>query len=175
MDAFQIKAEIRVFLTEDFESLSLGSMDPSMRASVHRLAKALDLKSHSRGSGDDRHPILTKTPRTPHYTLATISEIDALMDKRKFFTKSGGWGSSKATPKSSMKIRRGGGGALAGASYMDGEVVGASAPELGAENKGFALLQKMGWTSGQAIGALGNKGSIEVIKHVVKNTKAGLG
>lgn len=176
MDVSQIKAEVRVFLTEDFESLSLGSMDAPMRASVHRLAKALDLKSHSSGSGENRYPILTKTPRTPRYTLETISEIDALMALRKFFPKAGGWGSSKATPKSSTKIRRGGGGgALAGASYRDGEVVGASAPELGAENKGFALLQKMGWTSGQAIGALGNKGSIEVIKHVVKNTKAGLG
>ena len=175
MDALQIKAEIRVFLTQDFETLSLGSMDATMRASVHRLAKALGLKSHSQGAGDDRHPILTKTPRTPLYGADTIWEIDALMAQRKFFPKPGGWGSSKNTPNSGMKIRKGRGGALAGASYMDGEVVGASAPELGAENKGFALLQKMGWTSGQAIGALGNKGSTEVIKHVVKNTKAGLG
>lgn len=175
MDALQIKAEIRLFLIQEFETLSLGSMDAPMRASVHRLAKALQLKSHSQGAGDSRHPILTKTPRTPLYTLDTVWEIDALMAQRKFFSKPGGWGSSKNTPKSSAKIRRGGGGALAGASYMDGEVVGASAPELGAENKGFALLQKMGWTSGQAIGALGNKGSVEVIKHVVKNTKAGLG
>jgi hypothetical protein len=175
MDATQVKTEVRIFLTEDFESLSLGAMDAPMRASVHRLAKSLDLKSHSSGSGDDRHPILTKTPRTPHYTLDTIWEIDAMMSSRKFFPRNGGWGSSKPTPKSSTKIRRGGGGTLAGASYKDGEVVGASAPELGAENKGFALLQKMGWSSGDAIGALGNKGSIEVIKHVVKNTKAGLG
>jgi hypothetical protein len=175
MDAFQIKAEIRTFLVQEFETLSLGSMDAPMRASVHRLAKALQLKSHSQGAGDNRHPILTKTPRTPVYTLDTIWEIDALIAQRKFFPNPGGWGSSKNTPKSTAKIRRGGGGALAGASYMDGDVVGASAPELGAENKGFALLQKMGWTSGQAIGALGNKGSTEVIKHVVKNTKAGLG
>lgn len=175
INAFQIKAEVRTFLVQEFETLSLGSMDAPMRASVHRLAKALQLKSHSQGSGENRHPILTKTPRTPHYTLDTIGEIDALMAQRKFFPKPGGWGSSKNTPKTSTKIRRGGGGALAGASYMDGEVVGASAPELGAENKGFALLQKMGWSSGQAIGALGNKGSTEVIKHVVKNTKAGLG
>jgi hypothetical protein len=175
MDALQIKAEIRIFLTQDFETLSLGSMDAHMRASVHRLAKALDLKSHSQGAGDNRHPILTKTPRTRFYSADTIWEIDALMGQRKFFPKPGGWGSSKNTPSSGMKIRKGRGGALAGASYMDGEVVGASAPELGAENKGFALLQKMGWTSGQAIGALGNKGSTEVIKHVVKNTKAGLG
>ena len=174
MDAFQIKAEIRTFLVQEVETLSLGSMGAPTRAIVHRLAKALQLKSHSQGAGDNRHPILTKTPRTPHYTLDTVWEIDALMSQRKFSFKPA-WGSLRDTPKGTAKIRRGGGGVLAGASYMDGEVVGASAPELGAENKGFALLQKMGWTSGQAIGALGNKGSTEVIKHVVKNTKAGLG
>ena len=58
---------------------------------------------------------------------------------------------------------------------MDGEVVGASAPEIGADNRGRAILEKMGWTSGMGIGKVGNKGSTEVIKHVVKNTKAGLG
>ena len=146
-----------------------------MRASVHRLAKALKLKSHSQGTGEHRHPILTKTPWTPSYTIDNIWEIDALITNRKYFASPNAWAPSKKKPKSTAKIRRGGGGVLAGASYRDGEIVGASAPELGAENKGFALLQKMGWTSGQAIGALGNKGSVEVIKHIVKNTKAGLG
>jgi hypothetical protein len=58
---------------------------------------------------------------------------------------------------------------------MNGEVVGGSAPEIGSENKGRAMLEKMGWTSGTGIGAIGNKGSIEVIKHVVKTTRHGLG
>ena len=36
----------------------------------------------------------------------------------------------------------------AGPRNMEGAVVGASAPEIGAENKGRAMLEKMGWSSG---------------------------
>jgi hypothetical protein len=60
------------------------------------------------------------------------------------------------------------------ATYVDGDVVGASAPEIGAENKGRAMLEKMGWSTGTALGAL-NKGILQPVTHVVKNTKAGLG
>lgn len=59
-------------------------------------------------------------------------------------------------------------------SYRDGEKVGANAPELGAENKGRLLLEKMGWTKGTALGALDNKGILQPISHTVKTTKAGL-
>jgi hypothetical protein len=59
-------------------------------------------------------------------------------------------------------------------SYRDGEVVGAAAPELGVENKGRQLLEKMGWTKGTALGALDNKGIMQPIMHVVKTSKAGL-
>ena len=64
---------------------------------------------------------------------------------------------------------------MSGATYRDGETVAASAPELGADNRGRALLEKMGWTAGMGIGAIGNKGGLEPIRHVVKTTKAGLG
>jgi hypothetical protein len=67
------------------------------------------------------------------------------------------------------------GGGMAAASYRDGDVVGAAAPEIGAGNKGRAMLEKMGWSSGTALGALNNKGILQPVAHVVKNTKAGLG
>jgi len=59
-------------------------------------------------------------------------------------------------------------------SYRDGEVVGASAPEIGADNRGRAMLEKMGWSSGTALGALNNKGILQPIAHTVKTGKAGL-
>lgn len=176
MDAEQIKTEVRSFLVQEFETLALAPMAADMRASVHRLAKALGLKSHSQGKGDGRFTVLTKATSTPFYTLDTIWEIDALMAKRKFFPMNAGSYKSVKKLHSGPKTRRtGGGGVMAGASYMDGEVVGASAPEIGVENRGRAMLEKMGWSSGMGIGALGNQGRTEVIKHVVKNTKAGLG
>ena len=176
MDADQIRAEIRSFMVQEVEALALAPMAADMRASVHRLARALNLKSHSQGKGDGRFPILTKTPNTSQYTVKNVAEIDALLNLRKFFGRNIGSLKASKLPRSGPKTRRSGGaGVLAGASYMDGEVVGASAPEIGADNRGRAMLEKMGWSSGMGIGKVGNKGSTEVIKHVVKNTKAGLG
>lgn len=176
-----IKAEIRRFLASETESLELAPMDSALRASVHRLAKALKLNSRSQGKdghGIGRFPVLTKTSGTRRYTIDTVWEVDNLMNLRKFFPRQQGGsyrGPNAVNGPGVARARRGGGGVMSGATYMNGEVVGASAPEIGAENKGRAMLEKMGWTSGMGIGAIGNKGGIDVIKHVVKTTKAGLG
>lgn len=58
---------------------------------------------------------------------------------------------------------------------MEGDVVGASAPEIGVENRGRAMLEKMGWSSGTALGASNNKGILQPVAQVVKNSRAGLG
>lgn len=58
--------------------------------------------------------------------------------------------------------------------YKDGETVGADAPELGPENKGHALMEKMGWSKGMALGSVDNKGILQPIPHMVKTNKAGL-
>jgi len=175
-----IKSRIRQFLVQDTDTLKLSPMAADIRASVHRLAKALKLNSRSEGKegfGIGRYPVLTKTPRTPYYSIDTIWEIDALMNTRKFFYGNMSGRSNKVprTPGPARARRTGGGGIMAGASYRDGEEVGASAPELGSDNKGRAMLEKMGWISGTGIGAEGNKGSIDHVRHIVKTTKAGLG
>jgi hypothetical protein len=178
-----IRAEIRRFMAQEIDMLELAPMDADQRAAMHRLAKALKLGSKSQGKdghGIGRYTVLTKGPHTPRFDIDTIWEIDALLESRKFFPK-GVFGSFRTTAGQRTrtagfaKARRGGGGTMSGATYMNGEVVGASAPEIGAGNKGRAMLEKMGWQVGMGIGAVGNKGSIEVIKHVVKTTKAGLG
>ena len=176
-----IKAEIRQFMVQEKDVLKLAPMDSDVRAGVHRLAKALKLHSRSEGKegkGAGRFPVLTKTPHTPFYSIDTIWEIDNLMEARKFFPKymNSHFGKSQRfkAPGSFGKLRRDKGG-ISGASYMNGEVVGANAPELGNDNKGRAMLEKMGWTSGTGIGAVGNKGNLDAIQHVFKTTKAGLG
>ncbi|OAL31177.1 hypothetical protein AYO22_01210 [Fonsecaea multimorphosa] len=175
-----IKAEIRQFLIEEVTTLKLAPMDSATRASVHRLAKSLKLQSKSEGKdghGIGRYPVLTKGPHTPRFTIDTVWEIDALMSQRKFFPRQrmSAYKSRPTATAGSARARRGGGGAASGATYMNGDVVGASAPEIGADNKGRRLLEKMGWTEGVGLGAVGNKGSLEAIKHVVKTTRAGLG
>ena len=192
MNMQQVKTAVRMFLLDNNrESLPLAPMANGQRAQVHVLAKALRLKSVSHGKGADRFPVLEKTDFSGAYDECNISELDALFDQRRFSSAWGGnrrGGSNRDGPgvmsrydklkegRSAGRRRGGGGGGPASAAtYTDGDVVGASAPELGSDNKGRAMLEKMGWSSGMGIGKVGNQGSVEVIKHVVKNTKAGLG
>ncbi|KAJ5857643.1 hypothetical protein N7455_008537 [Penicillium solitum] len=170
MNMEEFMTEIRSFLMSAKNSLSLPPMTKQRRKLIHELANALNLKSQSRGHGLSRFPVLNKTARTPRYTPKTISNVDELLSGRKFnrrLFKS--WGTE--VPKFSQ-AKRGKSGA---ASYMDGDVVGASAPEIGAENRGRAMLEKMGWSTGTALGAADNKGILQPVAQVVKNSRAGLG
>jgi hypothetical protein len=144
-------------------------MTKQRRKLIHELANALNLKSQSRGHGMDRFPVLNKTARTPGYTPKTISNVDDLLSGRKFNRRLfRSWG---ADPPKSFKPKRSGGAAT----YMEGDVVGASAPEIGVGNRGRAMLEKMGWSTGTALGASNNKGILQPVAHVVKNSRTGLG
>ncbi|KAL1903708.1 squalene synthetase-like protein [Sporothrix stenoceras] len=44
-----------------------------------------------------------------------------------------------------------------------------------ARTKGRTMLEKMGWSTGMALGAMDNKGMTQIIEHIVKRSKAGLG
>lgn len=173
-----IKGRLRQFLVQDVDTLKFPPMEAQVRASIHRLAKALKLHSRSEGKeglGLGRYPVLTKTPNTPHYTTHTIWQIDEMMNLRKFFPKHL-YKTSRAPRSSAVpRQRRGGGGVMSGATYRDGEEVAASAPAIGADNRGRAMLEKMGWVAGTGIGAVGNQGGLDPIRHIVKTTKAGLG
>ncbi|KAL6230805.1 hypothetical protein BDW75DRAFT_57663 [Aspergillus navahoensis] len=164
-----LKSEIRLFLLSPKNSLSLPPMTKHRRILVHDMAHALRLSSQSRGKGSSRFPVLSKTSRTPKYTHGTVSRLDQVFSKERFSPRAlKAW--DKASGRSG-KNKRGHGNV----SYMDGDVVGASAPEIGAENKGRAMLEKMGWSTGTALGAANNKGILLPVAHVVKNSKAGLG
>ncbi|KAE8148830.1 hypothetical protein BDV25DRAFT_141423 [Aspergillus avenaceus] len=171
MSIEELKEEIRVFLLSSKNSLPLPPMDKQRRKLVHDLANALTLNSQSRGKGTSRFPILHKTSRTPRYTQKTISRIDTIFTKGRF--NHGPVKSRQLSLTKSAKSRRG--RPDSSVSYMDGDIVGASAPEIGIENKGRAMLEKMGWSTGTALGATNNKGILLPVAHVVKNSKAGLG
>ena len=144
-------------------------MEKEERKIVHGIANAFKLKSKSDGSGKKRFPILYKTARTRPYFAGTF-DLVAAKTSRGFLPRPDvkHSGRSKAT-------KGFGGFNNASVSYRDGDVVGASAPELGVENRGRAMLEKMGWSTGTALGALNNKGILQPVTHVVKTSKAGLG
>ncbi|KAE8349064.1 hypothetical protein BDV28DRAFT_69481 [Aspergillus coremiiformis] len=166
-----LKTEIRTFLLSPRTSLALPPMTKHRRKLVHDLANALSLNSQSRGNGASRFPILHKTARTPRHMQKTISHIDGIFSRGRF--SHGATKSWEQNITKSAKPRHGRPGSSV--SYMDGDIVGASAPEIGAENKGRAMLEKMGWSTGTALGATNNKGILSPVAHVVKNSKAGLG
>ncbi|KAK6213013.1 SQS1 [Colletotrichum tabaci] len=166
----QIADELRTFLLGTQPSLTLPPMDNHARKVIHELASKFNIKSKSTGSGDQRRPMLHRTFRTAKFADETF-DMAITRVGRKYFPRND---IAVRAAVQRQSARRGGGG-HAGVLYRDGEVVGGSAPELGQENKGRAMLEKMGWSSGTALGALNNKGILQPVAHVVKRSKAGLG
>lgn len=141
-------------------------MDKADRKVVHEIANAFKLKSKSMGAGKTRFPVLYRTTKTSIYAEGKFAAVEARLTRR-------------FLPRMDISGRksggRGSGFGNAAVSYRDGDIVGGSAPELGIENKGRAMLEKMGWSTGTALGAINNKGILQPVSHVVKTTKAGLG
>lgn len=144
-------------------------MDKADRKIVHELANAFNLKSKSAGKGNKRFPILYRTSRTSKFSDSVFTAVEARLTRR-YLPRN----DLNRSSRNQSRFGHGGSGNAA-VSYRDGDVVGASAPELGVENKGRAMLEKMGWSTGTALGALNNKGILQPVSHVVKTTKAGLG
>lgn len=128
---------------------------------VHEIAHLLGLKSRSFGNDGARYPCLFKTEEVSLYDERAVDALE-----RRF--------GFRARKDKGPRNSRGVGGPSR-FTYQDGDVVGATAPELGVENKGRAMLEKMGWSKGTALGALNNKGIMQPLSHVVRNSKAGLG
>ena len=141
------------------------------RKMVHEIANVLKLKSKSNGVGTSRYPVLYRTSKTTQYDEDALGSIDALLSSRRFLPRLDR--SKKGAPSGKV---RGRGFATTGVSYRDGEIVGAAAPEIGQENRGRTMLEKMGWSTGTALGALNNsRGIVSPVAQIVKTGKAGLG
>lgn len=182
----QVRAEIRDFLLSSTEryvppnqlfsvvsnlfSLSLPPMAQKERKVIHEIANVFKLKSKSIGSGTSRYPVLYRTARTLKYDEGSLSIIDITLSSKRFFPRL-----DRAT-KRGVPVNKPRGFAGAAVSYRDGEIVGAAAPEIGQDNKGRAMLEKMGWSTGTVLGAVNNtRGIVQPVTQIVKTGKAGLG
>ena len=161
-----------LIIQANFHSLALPPMANKDRRIVHEMAHVLRLKSKSSGIGKSRFPVLYKTGRTGDLDETVTNALQSLSKSQRFFPRKDVKGQRRsAVPR---RARRNGGD-TSGVSYRDGEVVGAAAPEIGIENRGRAMLEKMGWSKGTALGALNNKGMLQPVIPTIKTTKAGLG
>lgn len=149
--------------------MAFPPMQAHLRSYLHMLASKAGVTSKSQGSGTERFTILTKKKSTP-FNMLSEEDVDHQLSAKKTRDKGNARRAAAVVAR-----RKGAGGVKNGASYKDGEVVGAAAPEIGTGNRGRAMLEKMGWTSGTALGAFDNKGIIDPVVHVVKNSKSGLG
>ena len=162
--------EIRDFMASNMQTLSLPPMESHRRAAIHQFVGEFNINSKSRGDGIGRFTVLSKNSRT----IAFDDELfDEIMAQKKYNRRLLAQAFSRAPPAPRQKKDKGAKNRPT-VSYKDGEVVGAKAPELGVENKGRAMLEKMGWSKGMALGAVDNKGILQPITHTVKITKAGL-
>jgi hypothetical protein len=121
--------------------------------------------------------VLYRTSRTVRYASTRVEDATSHVDQaalrihRKYFHRV----DVKVQRTESPRNAAGGRSGHKALTLREGEIVGASVPELGQENKGRTMLEKMGWSKGMALGALDNKGILEPVAQVMKRSKAGLG
>jgi len=177
MSIDDIEVEFEAFLMGSREQLHLPPFDKQSRQTVHLIANKFKIKSQSAGKGNTRCPVLYRTkatlPYDPDFFSKVFSRIkqswfprvdvdDQTVSDAKIFRARFEVGTARARKRGVVHLR-------------EGEVVGQHASELGIDNKGRAMLEKMGWSKGMALGTDDNRGIIVPITHVVKKGKAGLG
>lgn len=157
--------------------LILPPFDKGARKIVHSIANSFKIKSKSAGGGIGRYPVLHRSKATLPYDQnmfeQTFSRVrrtwfprvdvdDEVVKETRILMRTEARDGKSRPGKSSLVLR-------------EGEIVGQHAAEIGVENKGRAMLEKMGWSKGMSLGTAETKGIIVPLMHVVKKTKAGLG
>jgi hypothetical protein len=126
------------------------------RKTVHDLAGKFNLKSKSVGKGNSRFTTIIKTSRSSFFEHDEEA-VDSILRHGKFLKR--------------MDKRASGAGPQG--KLRDGMVVGESASELSADNKGRLMLEKMGYKTGMTLGVDG-RGIAEPVMAIMKTGKAGL-
>ena len=142
---------------------------------VHQLANKFRIKSQSAGKGNDRYTILYRSRATLPFDQVSFDRAFA-RTRQSWFPRvdvdEETVNKARILKRDEPRRTRGKQGHHA---YREGDVVGQHAAELGAENKGRTMLEKMGWSKGMALGSSDNKGIMVPLTQVVKKSKAGLG
>lgn len=159
----EIRVMIEQFLLDDgHTTLALPPMKKHDRAMVHNLADAYQLKSKSRGKGQDRSPVLYKTARSGE-------SVDHKRITRLVRTPFGQVDDDAFVPRGIGRAAR----PELAPRHREGTRVGHGAKEISEDNVGHRLLRSMGWTTGQGLGH--SQGRAEPVVATLKMTRSGLG
>ena len=171
------------------------------RAMMHQVCQCLDVKTRSMGQEPDRYMEIYVTPsgltgppfvKRKGLLISLVKRWEASVDRSgvkslfiKEFGYGGGGGRGRGGGGGGRGRGRGRGGDDDDGGYSsgsrvkpvrmrDGDVVAAHAPEIGPENRGRAMLEKMGWNAGMGLGS----GYLDPIRAPIvakmKTSKAGL-
>ncbi|KAL0573333.1 squalene synthetase-like protein [Marasmius crinis-equi] len=165
IDMTTLVQQIRRFLDDigGPRQMALPPTNKETRKMVHELAQAFNLKSVSKGKGNDRYTTLTKTTRS----------VSGIVNEKKV-GKVVRWGRARGVEfasKEDWTDDRKKGARMP--KHREGDEVGKAAPKINETNVGFRLLAAMGWEEGDRIGLSG--GLKDPLTAVIKHSKLGLG
>ncbi|TKX24594.1 R3H domain-containing protein 2 [Elsinoe australis] len=168
----QVRRELEDFLEDDdVQQKAFPPMEKKERKLLHEIANVFDLTSTSRGSGKNRFTLFSKRARTPDWDPNRWGRVERIAQRG--FLKGAGKG-RPGRGERPQRAGRGGGFSSSAVGYRNGEVVGASAPEIAESNFGRKLMEKMGWEKGMALGR-GGEGMLLPVEARVKSGRGGLG
>ncbi|GEQ66820.1 hypothetical protein JCM33374_g483 [Metschnikowia sp. JCM 33374] len=170
----EIKSEFETFLHDaGRETMSFPPLDGHGNKTINKLAGHYNMKCiRSGGNGLNLFMKVAKTKKTFRYVPA-YDQIGYIMKQRPVFKR------VDVKPRTKEEIAETDGkkdrsGPKNNAIVREGDIVGGKAPEIGNNNIGRQLLEKLGWVKGEGLGALGNKGISEPLTATVKRSKTGL-
>ncbi|KAJ2455243.1 squalene synthetase-like protein [Coemansia sp. RSA 2336] len=173
-----IKRLDRLVYSDELDSLWLQPMNKYERQIVHILSREYKVKSKSHGSGPNRMPVLTPTPKSCRPTKRRrIDRILMLFDQGGLIPEQ--WtGEQRNQYAGKDDGKRKGGkknkGKQTDTGVSPGKMVAENAPAVGASNIGHQMLQQMGWSPGQGLGAE-QKGRATPVDVMFRNSRRGLG
>lgn len=169
----EIKQTIEEFLHDaNRETLSFPPLLGRGHKTLHKLANYYNMKIiRCGGNGLFLYLKIAKTKKTFRYVPDYLL-IGYLTKQGSVFQR------SDLKPRAKAEIAQTNGSSRRGpksnAYVKEGDIVGALAPEIGRNNIGRKMLEMLGWSSGEGLGALGNKGISTPVLATVKKSKTGL-
>ncbi|KAA8916716.1 hypothetical protein TRICI_001134 [Trichomonascus ciferrii] len=163
--------ETRKFLADPGRTtVAFPPMDKNARGIVKSIGEAYNLTAKCKSDGH-KFIFFTKNSNT-RYDRNDSHVVAMFRGKRPFFPRVDLKGKKKRDAAAQLQPPKG--KKTAGHKPKEGDIVGHKATEIGTDNIGRVMLEKMGWRRGMGLGTT-NVGIVEPIPAKVKNTKWGIG
>lgn len=175
MTVEEARKEIEIFINAPNKPMVLDfpPMGAEFRSVLKKLSACYHLKPDIHGVQKSKHISMLRTARTSCHNNNYISKFhDKFPKKFKLVIRNAKYSTEqylyetkhqKGSKRSAVRVHN-----------REGEIVGHEAPAIDDSNIGRLLLQKMGWTSGEGLGAQ-SRGISEPIIAKVKISKRGIG